>query len=166
MNKSLVPFKPVDAAGAMARAAQVTGLWHLGREASQPEIQAQHQVAKAALDSGEIAALVTMLQALPTREEFARLLDELIGAFPPREGQDMRTFSRLLAQDVAGLRASRAALSAAYGSLRRNEKWLPSIQEVMDAVEWQKKVVEARIQLLNRLPARVALAEKYLAEGK
>lgn len=165
MSKGLVPYKPVAPAAALSRAVEVTGLWQLGRESRPEDIRAQTALAAAAIANGEVQALVALITAKPTREEFAVILDELIGSFPPRQGQDMETTSRFLAKDVAELGASRAALEAACKALRASCTFLPSIEEVLDAVKWQKEVCEARVHLLERLPARVAAAERQITPG-
>lgn len=162
MTKDLVPFKPVTPQAALSRAVEVTGLWQLGKEAREEDVRAQHALAAAAVASGEVAALVDMITALPTAQQFTLLLDELIGSFAPRQGQDMRIFSKMLSKDVAGLRASRTALEAACASLRKSCTFLPAIEEVMEAVTWQKQVCEARVHLLERLPARIAAAERVI----
>ncbi len=166
MTKAVVPFTPVAPGAALPRAVQVTGLWQLGREARQDDIRAQHALAKTAVESGEVTALIQAITAKPTAREFGVLIDELIGSFAPRQGQDMGTFGKMLTKDVAGLGASRVALEAAAAQLRANCTFLPAIEEVLEAVKWQKQVIDARVHLLERLPARVALAEKLIEPGQ
>lgn len=162
MSKALVPFKPVPPEAALSRAIAVTGLWQLGRGSRVEDIRAQTVLATLAIANGEVAALSGIISARPTREQFAVILDELIGSFAPRQGQDMRIFSKMLAKDVAEVGASRVALEAAAKALRASNTFLPSIEEVLEAVKWQKQVCDARVHLLERLPARVAAAERAI----
>lgn len=158
----LTPYRPVEGAVALSRALEVTGIWQMGRESPRETVQARHAVAAAAVANGEVTALVAALEAKPTPKEFAVLLDNLLGSFAPRKDQNMQVFSKMLAIDVAGVGASRAALEAACKALRASCTFLPSIEEVLEAVKWQKKVCEARVRLLERLPARIAAAEAVI----
>jgi hypothetical protein len=63
------------------------------------------------------------------------LLAQLVGSFPTSNLPDAKTFTRVLLDDVMALEPSYVALESACRKLRRTQKFLPSISEVIAAIE-------------------------------
>ena len=146
----------IDPETAGTRADAVLAIWQAAEDATAADLEPMIAEAARALETGEAKLLAESLAVpLPDRD-LALMVAELVASFPPRPGQDLRIFGRMMAQDVATARPSRAALAGACRQLRASCTFLPSIKEVLDAVEAQKATCAARATLLERLPKKLA----------
>lgn len=162
----LIPANALALPELSARVDDLLALWNIDLETAAPEsLRPLREAAVAALKSGQAHALAVALGATATRRQVGLAMAELIASWPQDKKNDLRTFSRLMAEDVAGLNASPAALDGACRSLRTTITWVPSIAEVVAAVEAQKTACAARATLLGLLPRRIAEVDALL-EGK
>lgn len=165
-NSEIVPAQKMVPAEIAVAAEDVLAIWNLDFETAAPEaIRAARDVAARAITTGRAAALGVALGRPAANREVGMAIAELLASFPQDKKNDLRTFSRFLAEDVAELGASPAALAGACKAIRRSKDFLPSIAEILAAVTAEKATCAARAALLARLPRRVAEADRVLGSS-
>ncbi len=164
-KNALVHAKDMDSEMALARADELLKIWQLPEDAPADALRAARDACAAALQSGEARMLAESIGAGMPEKELVMTVGEMIGSFPPRPGQDLQIFTRMMVLDVIRAAPSRAALDAACRSLRASCTFLPSIKEVLDAVEAQKAACASRAALLERLPRRIAELDRANNSG-
>jgi hypothetical protein len=87
----------------------------------------------------------------------------LVGAFPNSKADAL--FARLLVSDVGALQPSRGAIDAACRRLRRTFKFLPSIAEVCEAIDFAEKYTfRDALEYLEELPRRVIAGKQTMMD--
>jgi hypothetical protein len=108
-----------------------------------------------------IAASQALLQRLrvlnrpASRAEIAQHLLILVGAFPNTARADLKLFSRVLAEDVASAQPSAIVLERACRRIRRTATFVPTIAEVLAAIEMEEKSVKGSIFWLANHPEQI-----------
>jgi hypothetical protein len=162
---ALVPVKSGGLPETSDATLDVMAIWEADLEATpRAQLVAFRDGADAAVKSGQASAAGLALVTPASPRDVAVIMAELISAFPQEKKNDLRTFSKFLAEDVASLGASRPALIAAARAIRRTSTFLSSIAEVMAAVESQKAQCVARAALIARLPKRISEITALLGE--
>lgn len=157
--------KPLAVADQAARVDELLELWRLDVDAVPlPALRVARDVAQAGIANGLVVALGRAMLTPADSRMIAMSVAELIASFPQDKKNDLQTFSRLLVEDVAALGASPMVLQAAFRAVRQGSAFLPSIAEVVGAVEAEKAACAARAALLARLGRRVGEADRRLAE--
>lgn len=153
-------FPPAEV---VARVDDLLALWDMDFVVAAPaDIRSARDAASVALANGQVMVLGAALTHEAGDRDVGMAMAELLSSFPQDKKNDLRTFTRLLAEDVAEVKASPAALSAACRGLRRTSPFLPSIAEILAAVDSQKASCAAKATLLARLPRRIAEADQAL----
>jgi hypothetical protein len=102
--------------------------------------------------------------AIAPRTELKAFVRMLVSAWPnASQNNDLAGYSAQLAQDVERVRPSRYALEVGARQLRRTSRFLPSISEVLDALEEADHRIIRATRALAQLPARLAEAKQALA---
>lgn len=163
-GKGLVPHKPLELAVAVRRAEPLLRLWELDLETASPEeVKALCRAGAEAVRDGQLGAMAAALRVRASREEIVLAIDELVGAFSAmRKDSDLRANSKIMAEEIARVAPSNAALRAAVRGLIRTSTFPPTIAEVVAAAALQKGEWDARAGLLDRLPNRILEATRAL----
>jgi hypothetical protein len=87
------------------------------------------------LDVAAVKATAVMLRQPATDHELETQLAVLAGSFPTAPKINLEIFGRALIEEIADANPSRGALIRACRQLRRTSKFLPTICEVLEAIE-------------------------------
>jgi hypothetical protein len=121
------------------------------------------------LDDRALRAIADELHkacAPATAREIGEAVTLLVGAFPTANPPDGAVFVRLLIEDVRAAAPSKIALELAFRHLRRSQKWLPAICEVLQALEGEERTWQRRLRMADQLPEMRAKALAMLAEDR
>ena len=80
----------------------------------------------------------------PVYGEVARMIAILMGSFPTSKIPEPKIFVRVLIDDVMALDPSFVEMEATCRHLRKTKKFMPSISEVIETLEEQKKLWDRR----------------------
>lgn len=165
-NELVHSGKPIAIAEQAARVDELLALWRMDLETADPQaVQEARDSAGAAVASGLVQAVGRAMLTPAAGRAIAMAVAELIASFPQDKKNDLQTYSRLLVEDVAAINASPLVLQAAFRAIRQSKDFLPSIAEVVSAVEAEKAACAARAALLARLARRIGEADRRLAQA-
>lgn len=117
-------------------------------------------------DMARIAIALAYLHTPAPRDEIKHELALLIASFPNGGGNDLSVFGKLLVAEVEALKPSRAALVSACRELRRNSRFVPTICEVIAAVNRERDRWTARGDMIPAWPKALEDARRYLASAE
>lgn len=128
------------------------------------ELQLRDAIAEAEffVASPNLPDQVRALGRVATSDEVKRFLQMLVSAWPNASQGDLAGFGLQLRSDVEQQRPSVYALQEAAKRLRRTSKFLPSIAEVLDALDAADKRITAVVTTIDRIPAALAAARVLL----
>ena len=122
--------------------------------------EARRALAWAECRNGDVLAALEPV----TDDEIEVELTRLVRAWPQDKRGDLAGYGAELTLFVLELRPSRRALEQACRALKLGRVYLPSIAEVMTALEAAEGALAAAVQQLAALPDRIARAEAELAQ--
>jgi hypothetical protein len=115
-------------------------------------------------------ALLTEMETLArpaTKAEIAQHLAIMLKAFPNSGNADREAFVRILAEDVGASQPSLGVLDVACRKLRRTARFMPTINETLEALV---EATEERRQIFYTLghhqPKRECWADQMLPENR
>jgi|tagenome__1003787_1003787.scaffolds.fasta_scaffold20960990_5 hypothetical protein len=129
----------------------------------QDKLEAATQEAQAIVGSVNLGAIEMQLNeaARPaTQQETKRQLQVLIGSFPNSGKNDLAIFGVALLKDVCQEKPGIAALTNACRSLRRTNRFVPTISEVLTALAHETQRRQTAIAAVRELPERIAKAQQ------
>jgi len=88
----------------------------------------------------------------PVYGELAKMVAILMGSFPISKISEPEIFVRVLLDDLMELRPSFVEMESTSRQLRTKNKFMPSISEVVEALEKQKKLWGRRYGTMEVLP--------------
>lgn len=107
------------------------------------------------------------LQSRPASQiEVKRQLQILMGSFPNAPNKDLQLYGTALVEDVLNERPSILALSNACRTLRRTSRFLPTISEVLGALENEMSRQLDRIEAAQEFQTRIGLAKCAALEAR
>jgi hypothetical protein len=109
----------------------------------------------AKLNIATLKATAVMLRQPATDHELKALLAVLAGSFPTAPRTDLQIFGRALIEEIADTKPSRGALIRACRQLRRTSKFLPTICEVLEAIEKAEMHLMCFQADIHRLPEMI-----------
>lgn len=134
----------------------------------------------AALDAvlPQAEAMLEELQNLgrpATKTDIAKHLALLVKSFPNAGSADCTVYGRMLCEDVAADKPSVSDIEAACRKIRRTSKFLPTISEVIEAIEKEKSrrlnvtspisgLIESRDRLLREADEERKGNERHIAQ--
>ncbi len=96
-------------------------------------------------------------------QEIRHWLEFLVAAWPNASQNDLAGYGAQLSQDVSAARPSRYALDASARTLRREAKFLPSISEVLGAIQAAEQRLFCAVHAHEHLPEWLDRAQDALA---
>jgi hypothetical protein len=115
----------------------------------------------------ECPAIVAELEALSrpaTKAEIATKLSIMLHAFPNAGNADREAFVRTLADDVGASQPSIGVLDLACRYVRRNARFIPTINEVLQALAAAASEREKIFYILGKKGARLECAAAEMFE--
>jgi hypothetical protein len=109
-------------------------------------------------------AIITELDALSrpaTKVEIAQHLAVMLKSFPNSGNTDREAFARILAEDVGASQPSIGVLELACRNLRRNARFIPTINETLEALAG---AAGERMQIFHRIGNERRLRQECSAE--
>jgi hypothetical protein len=100
------------------------------------------------------------------RPEIAMMVAKLVGSFPTSNIPDPKVFVRVLIEDVMACNPSFLVLDSACRKLRTEQKFMPSIAEVVAAIEIQDRTWSKRFFALSGIEYRYKELVKLIAESE
>ena len=139
------------------------GVFHGIRAAGRGELEARIQAAEAYLahHSGRRVALMQALQPA-SMSELQQQVTPFPTAWPNASGADLAGYGAQLAMDVVDRRPSHYALVEGLRHLRQTSRFLPSIAEVMGAIDAVEDRLRTTAYHFDRLPEEIAKARREL----
>jgi hypothetical protein len=98
-----------------------------------------------------------------TRAEAAQYLSLLIGSFPSARIPNPEVFGKLLVEEVLAGTPSIGAVIEGTSRVRRKSKFMPSIAEILKAIEWADTELSMHLGVLEQLPVRIDEGRQLLA---
>jgi hypothetical protein len=118
------------------------------------------QAIVASVNLGAIEAGLNEAARPATAQEIKRQLQVLIGSFPNSGKSDLAIFGVALLEDVCEEKPGIAALTNACRSLRRTNRFVPTISEVLTALAQETQRHQSAITGVRELPERIAKAQQ------
>jgi len=100
------------------------------------------------------------------RPEIAMMVAKLVGSFPTSNIPDPKVFVRVLIEDVMACNPSFLVLDSACRKLRTEQKFMPSIAEVVAEIEIQDRTWSKRFFALSGIEYRYKELVKLIAESE
>lgn len=134
-------------------------------------IEAESLIAEAesfasTVDVGAAARDLKLQNRPASQSEVKRQLQILIGSFPNAPKQDLQLYGTALVEDVSNERPSILALSNACRILRRTSQFLPTISEVLGALENEMSRQLDRIEAAQEFKTRIGQAKSAVLEAR
>ncbi|RYC29545.1 hypothetical protein D3273_23450 [Lichenibacterium minor] len=125
------------------------------------------QRAQAFLDScaAQTGALRDAAAPLPV-EAIGRQIGAFVTAWPNASKADLAGYGAQLAEDVIERRPCRYALQAALRRLRHTSRFLPSIAEVLVAIDGEQSRIRGTLWHVSQIPTELDRARTALAAAK
>ena len=116
--------------------------------------------------SENVLAQFTELNRGATKREIANHLALLVKCFHGGKDSSAEVFGRMLCEDVAAQQPSIGALEAACRALRRTSRFIPTISEVLEAVETAETSQRKTCQSLASFPRIRERIEQQIASDR
>lgn len=134
----------------------------LGPRFGEHQLRAAIAEAESFVAASALSDQVKALGRVASSAEVKRFLLMLVSAWPNASQGDLAGFGLQLRSDVEDQRPSVYGLQEAAVKLRRSSKFLPSIAEVLDAIEAADKRIVVAVTTIDRIPEALAEARALL----